>query len=221
MSNMEEKKRLVDELRKDGVVVIVRGVAKEHLVPLLEALYAGGIHWTEITFNQSAPETNADTASSIAELKKRFAGRIHVGAGTVMTLKQAELAIDAGAEFLISPNTDPSIIEYAVSRNVISMPGAYTPSEIAAAYRAGADVVKVFPADTLGVSYLKAVMAPMSHIPLMAVGGVNEGNVADFLKAGVCGVGVGSALTPKKLIAEGNFAAITELAKKYTEAAHQ
>ncbi len=216
--NAEEKKKLLDECAGKAIVVIIRGVAEEKLPPLLDALCEGGIRWAEITFDQKNPDTNEKTAQNIAMLKQRFAGKMHIGAGTVMTLKQAKLAIAAGAEFLISPNTNPKIIRYTASKNVISMPGAYTPTEIAAAYEAGADVVKVFPADALGVSYFKAVMAPLSHIPMMAVGGVNEKNVGDFLKLGLFGVGVGSALTPKQKIAEGDFAAITEMAKKFTQA---
>ena len=211
----DEKKQLLEELRRDAVIAIVRGVAREKLVPLLEALYDGGVRWAEVTFNQSAPETDAATADAIAGLKTRFAGRMHIGAGTVMTENQAKIAVSAGAEFLISPNTNQSVIRYAVSHNVISIPGAYTPTEIAAAYDAGADAVKVFPADCLGIPYFKAVMASMSHIPLIAVGGVNEHNIADYLRLGIVGVGVGSAITPKDLISNGDFAAITELAKKY------
>lgn len=214
----ELKKQLVSELKKDAIVAIIRGVDTDKLCSLLSALYDGGIRWAEITFNQSKPETDVVTAKSISDMKKQFQGKMHIGAGTVMSMKQAEMAINAGAEFLISPNTVPEIIQYTIKNNVISMPGAFTPTEIAIAYQSGADVIKVFPADSLGIPYLKAVMASMSHIPLVAVGGVNENNVADFLRAGVVGVGVGSAITPKKLIANGEFDAITELAKKYTDA---
>lgn len=221
MKNAEINGQLLEQFKKDAIVAIIRGVADEKLSPLFEALYEGGIRWVEITFNQSKPETNPATAAAIRRMKTEFNGKLHVGAGTVMTLKQAELAIDAGAEFLISPNTNPEIIRYTVAQGVISMPGAYTPSEIAAAYEAGAAAVKVFPADSLGIPYFKAVMAAMSHVPLIAVGGVNENNVADYLKIGIAGVGVGSAITPKDLIADGNFAAITALAKKYTEARGQ
>ncbi len=212
-----EREETLAALKAAKIVAIIRGVAKENLEPLFEALYEGGIRFVEITFNPSAPNTDAATAAAIGEMKKIFSGKLHVGAGTVMTQKQAKLAVSAGAEFLISPNTNPKIIGYAVKNNVISLPGAYTPTEIAQAYDAGADAVKVFPADSLGIPYFKAVMASMSHIPLMAVGGVNDTNVADYLKAGLFGVGVGSALTPKKEIAAGNFAAVTEMAKKYTQ----
>lgn len=216
MKTVTNKKLLLEQMREDAVVAIVRGVEREALAPLFEALFAGGIRWAEITFDQSHPETNENTADAIAEMKSRFAGRMHVGAGTVMTKKQARLAARAGAEFIISPNTDERVIRYTVSHGMISIPGAFTPTEIASAYRAGADAVKVFPADSLGVPYFKAVMASMSHIPLIAVGGISENNVSDYLGLGLFGVGVGSALTPRKLIADGDYASITELAKKYT-----
>lgn len=216
--NRSEMDALLSELKKEKIIVIVRGVAGEDLPPLVEALYQGGIRFAEITFDQKDLSTNAATAAAIADLRARFRGKMHIGAGTVMTKKQAVLAIAAGAEFLISPNADLSLIRLA-SRRVLSLPGAYTPTEIAASYAAGAAAVKVFPADALGPAYFKAVAAPISNVPLLAVGGVTLDNLAAFLAAGAVGVGIGSALTPKALIAAGDFAAITKLAAAYVAAA--
>ena len=219
MNVKDEKRRMMGELRRDAVIAIIRGVAADKLIPLVASLYAGGIRWAEITFDQSKPGSNADTARSIAGLKREFAGSMHIGAGTVMTQRQAELAIEAGAEFLISPNVDEKIISFTSSTAALSIPGAMTPTEIAAAYAAGADAVKVFPADALGPAYLKAVASPMPHIPLIAVGGISGKNVREYLNTGIAGVGVGSSLTPKELIAKGDFESLTALAGRFCKAA--
>ena len=219
MNVKDKKRRMMGELRRDAVIAIIRGVAADRLSPLVAALCAGGIRWAEITFDQSRPESDGKTAGLIAGLKREFAGRMRIGAGTVMTQRQAELAIEAGAEFLISPNIDEKIIRYTASTAALSIPGAMTPTEIAAAYAAGADAVKVFPVDVLGPAYLKAVASPMPHIPLIAVGGISEKNVREYLNTGIAGVGVGSSLTPKELIAKGDFESLTALAGKFAEAA--
>lgn len=214
-----KKNELIQEIREAAIIAIIRGVERENLPPLLDALAAGGIRFAEITFDQTGRTANTETAQSIADMKKRMAGRMHIGAGTVMTVGQADQAMTAGAEFLISPNVNPEVIRHTVAADCVSIPGAMTPTEAAIAYGSGADFVKIFPADTLGLPYIKALMAPLSHIPFLAVGGVNERNLGDFLAAGLAGVGVGSALTPKDRIAAGDFEAISEMAKRYTDAA--
>ena len=135
-----------------------------------------------------------------------------------MTEAQLKLAAEAGAEYIISPNVDTAIIRATKAVGLISIPGAFTPSEIAGAYQAGADFVKLFPAGDLGVSYLKAIRAPISHVKLMAVGGINEGNAAAFLKAGAVGLGVGGNLAKRAWIEAGEFDKLTEAAKAMTAA---
>ena len=151
-------------------------------------------------------------------LCREFEGRLCIGAGTVMNVKQAKLAAKAGAKYLISPNFNKSVIRFANKNGIVSMPGAMTPTEIVDAYDTGADFVKVFPADSLGLGYLKAVKAPLSHIPLIAVGGVNENNISDFIAAGLDGVGVGSNIVKKSMIEQGDLEGITALARAYTAA---
>jgi len=151
-------------------------------------------------------------------LAKHFEGRMYIGAGTVLTEKQVELTKSAGGKFIISPDTNADIIKKTVELGLVSMPGALTPSEITAANRAGADFVKLFPITSLGIDYVKAVRAPLSHVKLIAVGGIHDGNMKDYLKAGVCGFGIGSNIVDKKLIDADDFAKVTELAKKYTDA---
>jgi 2-dehydro-3-deoxyphosphogluconate aldolase/(4S)-4-hydroxy-2-oxoglutarate aldolase len=186
------------------------------MVALADALLRGGVRLVEITFNQAQPDSWADTARSIRLIGERFAGRMLAGAGTVMTLEQLRLAADAGARYIISPNVDVAVIRETRKLGLASLPGALTPTEIAAAHDAGADAVKVFPAGSLGPDYIRAIRAPLCHIPLLAVGGVTEKNCAGFVAAGCAGVGVGGNLVNKQWIQDGKFDDITALARTYT-----
>lgn len=197
------------------IIAIVRGLAPESMLDLARALVAGGIDLIEVTFNQSKPETWTDTAAAIRAIATELEGCALAGAGTVMNEEQLRLAADAGARYIITPNTNPALIGRVKQAGLCAFPGAMTPSEIAEAYEAGANAVKVFPAGTLGPGYIKAVRAPLSHIPLMAVGGVNEKNAADFFAAGCVGIGVGGNLVNKEWIAAGAWEKITALAAAY------
>ena len=169
----------------------------------------------EVTFHQQHPETWKDTAAAIAAVDRCMSSKMLVGAGTVLTREQLDMARDAGAQYIITPNTNCDLIRLVKEYGLLSFPGAFTPSEIVQAYEAGADAVKVFPAGNLGPAYIKAIKAPLSHIPLMAVGGVNEKNAADFIAAGCCGIGVGGNLVNKSWIEAGEWDKITELAQAY------
>lgn len=204
--------------QKSKIIAIVRGLSKEHMTGLAEALYAGGIDLMEVTFRQQKPETWKDTAAAIAAVDSRMNGRMLVGAGTVLSRKQLDMARDAGAKYIVTPNTNRDLIRRVKEYGLLSFPGALTPSEIVDAYEAGADAVKVFPVGNLGPSYIKAIKAPLSHIPLMAVGGVNEKNAAEFMAAGCCGIGVGGNLVNKSWIEAGEWDRITELAQAYRKA---
>lgn len=200
------------------IIAIARGLGAEAAVPLAEALLAGGIDLIEVTFDQARPETWPDTARAIAQIDARLAGRALAGAGTVMSVEQAHLAHDAGAKYIIAPNVDEAVIAAAKSMDMAAFPGAMTPTEIATAHRAGADIVKLFPAAAMGPGYIKGVRAPISHVKLMAVGGVNQQNAAEFLAAGCCGVGVGGNLVDKAWIAAGAWDKISDLARQYRRA---
>lgn len=173
----------------------------------------------EVTFNQKEPESFSVTSNAIAEISGKYKDSMLVGAGTVTTVEQAELAAQAGARFIISPNVNTDVIRRTLELGMVSMPGAMTPTEILTAHLAGADFVKIFPVHELGISYIKAVRAPISHVKLMAVGGVNEGNVADFLNAGMCGAGVGGNLANRSWIEAGEFDKITQTARALLSAA--
>jgi len=211
------RERVIEAVEREKIIVIVRGVEKERLIPLAEAMYEGNIRLLEVTYSADGRVSDEETAKNIEMLSKHFEGRMFIGAGTVITEKQVELTKKAGGKFIISPDTYENVIKKTRELEMVSMPGALTSSEIQKAHRCGADFVKLFPITNLGTEYVKAVKAPLSHIKFLAVGGVNENNMADYLKAGVCGFGIGSNVVNKKLIDAGDYVSITELAKKYTE----
>ena len=200
------------------IVAIVRGLSPEYLVRLGHAFEEGGIGLMEVTYDQKAPETWKDTAAGIEAVEKEFGDRLLVGAGTVITLEQVAMTYNAGGHYLVTPTTQPNIIRAGKALGLGLYPGALTPSEILSAYEAGADAVKVFPVSSLGPGYIKAVRAPLSHIHLMAVGGVNEKNAADYMKAGCVGLGVGGNLVNKEWIKNGEWDKITALAKEFMKA---
>lgn len=207
--------RELETVLSEKIVAIVRGVYGEDVLRLAEALKEGGIRLMEITFDQASDPMK--TVEAIRLLERNFVGEILPGAGTVMTKEQVTMACEAGAKYIISPNVDEGVISATKELGLLSMPGAMTPTEIAAAYGMGADIVKLFPASALGVSYLRAVKAPLSHIPIMAVGGIDENNAGDFIRAGAAGIGAGGKLVNKALIQDGKFDLITETAKKLSE----
>ena len=204
-------------VRAKRIIAIVRGQKPDVCLHLAEAFAKGGIGLVEVTFDQRAPESWAQTAEAIRAIRERFAGAVRVGAGTVMTEEQLKICADAGGEYMISPNVNAALIRSCVGRGLVAMPGALTPSEAAVAWEAGAQFVKLFPAGTLGPGYVKAVRAPLAHIPFLAVGGISPENVADFMKAGCVGAGVGGNLTNKEWIAAGAWDRIAAVAKELME----
>lgn len=212
------KNNVIASIAENKLIAILRGVPQEKLIAVAEALYAGGIRLMEITYSADGRISDEDTAASIGMLARHMEGRMYIGAGTVLTEKQVRLTKAAGGLFVISPNTDEKIIRASVDCGLVSIPGALTPTEIVNAHNAGADFVKLFPASDFGIGYVKAITAPLSHIKLLAVGGVDDKNIPDFFKAGVCGFGVGSNIIDKKLIAAEDYAGIAQLARKYVQA---
>lgn len=212
------REKIIQAVLDEKIIAIVRGADPEQCVKVAQALYDGGIRLMEITYNQKDPSSWQTTADTIAAIAKTFDGRMLVGAGTVTTPELVELTAKSGGMYVISPNCNEAVIRKTLELGLVSMPGALTPTEVLAAHDAGADFVKLFPAGNLGVAYAKAIMAPISHVKLLAVGGVNEHNVADFLKAGMAGAGIGGNLANKQWIAEGRYDKITETAKALVEA---
>lgn len=194
------------------IIAIIRGFEPDICLRLAEAYAKGGINMVEVTFNQKAPQTWKDTAAAIRSIKDNFGADMKVGAGTVLTEEQLRICEDAGGEYMVTPNVNPALIRKCVADGLLAMPGALTPTEAVEAYEAGASYVKIFPAGSLGPGYVKAIMAPLSHIPFLAVGGIGPDNVADFIKAGCVGAGVGGNLTNKEWIRAGEWDKITATA---------
>ena len=212
------REAIIQSVLKNKLIAIVRGVYGEDCVNLAKALWEGGIKLLEVTFDQADEALWEKTADTIRMLNKQLGDRMTFGAGTVTSEKLVALAKDAGAQFIVSPDCDPAVIRATVDAGMVSMPGALTPTEVLQAHKAGADFVKLFPAGNLGPGYLKSVAAPINHVKLLAVGGVNENNIKDFLNAGAVGAGIGGNLVNKTWIAEGRFQEITALAKAFTDA---
>lgn len=211
-------KEVLNRILEGKIIAIVRGIPSDEVVGLAEALVKGGISCIEVTFDQSSEEKAEDTLKAISNIRMALGDKVCVGAGTVMTVEQVEAAAAAGAEYMISPNTNAAVIKRTKELDRVSIPGAMTPSEVAEAYELGADIVKMFPAGILSAAYIKAVKAPLKHIPVTAVGGVNPGNCAEFIRAGAVGVGVGGNLVSPQYVKEGRFEEITAIAKSYTDA---
>lgn len=209
------REQVIQKVLEKKIVAIVRGVYGQDCLNLAKALHAGGIDLLEVTFDQSKPESLERTSDTVKLLCDNLGDEMFFGAGTVTSLKMLELAINAGAAFIVSPDTNEAVIRATVAAGLVSMPGAMTPTEIVTAHGCGADFVKVFPTSSLGAGYIKAVCAPLNHIRMLAVGGVNENNIGEFLAAGAVGAGIGGNLVNKKWIAAGEFDKITELAKQY------
>lgn len=197
------------------IIAIARGVPPEKIVSVAKALHKGGIRFLEVTFDQKDENTIVKTCGMIKALCENVK-EMYIGAGTVMTEDQAAAAIQAGAKYIISPNVSQKVIKKTLELGVVSIPGAFTPTEIASAYEMGAHIIKVFPAGDLGLGYLKSITAPLSHIPMLATGGVDDTNLSDFLKLGMAGVGIGSNIVNRRLIDAEEYEKLTELAQKYT-----
>ena len=213
-----ERQPVIDGIVQEKLIVIVRGVEGHKLIPLAEAMYEGGIRFIEITYSMNGAVSDEKTAENIRTLVSHFRGRMHIGAGTVLTERQVELTAEAGGEFIISPDTNSAVIAKTRELGLVSIPGALTPTEVMTAHRAGADFVKLFPVTSMGPAYVKAVGAPLSMIRFLAVGGVNEKNMGEYLAVGVSGFGIGSNIVNLKMVKEGDFEGITRLAREFLSA---
>ena len=202
-----EKEKILKEVLERKVVAVLRVKEAEKLQSVIEAIYAGGISAAEITM------TVPNAIKLIERMSENLSGNILIGVGSVLNHKTAEEAIKAGAKYVVSPILKKEIIEIAHKHNVPAMPGCFTPTEIQSAFEYGADIIKVFPADLVGMDFFKAILAPMPHLKLMPTGGVTLTNAGEWLKAGACAVGIGSALLDKKSIWDNNYSKLTDNAK--------
>ena len=199
--------RTADVLRA-GAVAVVRVRSADEAMAVSDALTAGGMQAIELTL------TTPGALDVLRALRVRGGDALLLGAGSVLTVEDARAAIDAGASYIVSPVLDLDVMAVAHDADVPAMPGAYTPTELLVAYKAGADVVKLFPADGLGARYLRGLLAPMPFLPIMPTGGVTPDNIGDWLRAGAVAAGLGSALVDPSLVKSGDLATITARARQ-------
>ncbi|QQS35290.1 MAG: bifunctional 4-hydroxy-2-oxoglutarate aldolase/2-dehydro-3-deoxy-phosphogluconate aldolase [Ignavibacteriales bacterium] len=198
------KDLIQNEILKRKAVAVIRAKEPEKLKKIIESIAAGGVTVAEITM------TVPNAIQLIEKMTNEVDKNIILGVGSVLNKQVAEDAIKAGAKYVVSPILKKEIIETAHKFNVPAMPGCFTPTEIQTAYEYGADIVKVFPADVVGMAFFKAILAPMPHLKLMPTGGVSLTNAGDWIKAGACAVGLGTALLDKKAIEYGDYNKLTE-----------
>ena len=208
--------KAVATLREVGIIPIIRASSADAVVPVTEALLQAGLPICEITL------TIPNAIDAIGAVAKRFPGQVLVGAGTVTQPETARRAVDAGAEFIVTPCLVPEVIDAAQRADVAVLPGALTPSEVFEAFRLGGDMVKVFPAQSVGgAAYLRALRGPFPDIPLVPTGGVTLENMAGLFQAGAAAVGVGTELISKDALARRDYAAIGAVAKQFLAAVRQ
>lgn len=205
---MENKRiEIIRELELNAAVAVIRLSDSTKLIKVCEAIFMGGVKSIEITM------TVPNAIDVIKEAIKQLGDHMLIGVGTVLTPAIAQRAIDAGANYVVSPIFKRDIIEVAHKNGLPALPGCFTPTEIQTAFEAGADVIKIFPADVLGMAFFKGILAPMPHLKLMPTGGVTLTNAGDWIKAGACAVGVGTALLDKKAIENENYNLLTDNAR--------
>jgi len=202
--------KTLDRICQSGLMPVLRAQTKEEALALTRAMHAGGVDVIEVT------TTVPDAVGVLHALQQEFGDKLLLGAGTVTTAEECDALIDAGAEFIVSPSLHPEVIAKAKARGKLMISGALTPTEIITAWRAGADVIKVFPCSAMGgASYLRAIKGPFPKIPLIPTGGVTLATAAAFLDAGALALGVGSDLVDAKAIREGHPEQVTTTAREY------
>ena len=207
----QPREKTVAELKQIGLIAVVRARSAGQVLPLAEALISGGMKAIEITF------TTPDAPKAIREVHSHFGESAVVGAGTILKEEQLEQAIDAGARFAVSPILRPDLVKPSHVAGSPIMPGAYSPTEAQRAFEAGSDMVKIFPADTLGPAFIKALRAPLPHLPIVPTGGVNLDTMEAFLNAGCHALGVGSSLISSAILQNDDWPQLEQRAKAFIE----
>ncbi len=199
------------------IIVVCRGIEGSEIVNVATALYNGGIRFMEVPFNQADPGSFPETARKIKTVREALGDKMYVGAGTVITMEQFELAKQAGAQIIVSPTMEEDVITATKAAGLISMPGCATPSEMTKAHKLGADLIKLFPASQVNMKVIKEIRVPLNHLPLVCFGGVTAENIKEVLDTGVVGVGMASSVLNKQALADRDYEKITALAKAVTE----
>ncbi len=206
-----DKREMMELIQKTGVIAIMRAKSSDQLLAAADAIKAGGVQAIEVTM------TTPGALDVIRQATERYGADVLFGAGSILDPESARAAILAGAQFVVCPTLNLKTIEICHRYSIPVVPGAYTPTEILTAWEAGADMVKVFPASVGGPDYFKAIKGPLPQVKLVPVGGVELENTADFIRAGADAVGVGSALVSQKLLDAGDFATLTERARRFCQ----
>ncbi|WP_339102900.1 bifunctional 4-hydroxy-2-oxoglutarate aldolase/2-dehydro-3-deoxy-phosphogluconate aldolase [Haloterrigena salinisoli] len=209
---MTDERTVRERIVESGVVAVLRGVDEDRIVPVARAMHDAGVDALEIT----ADGTRA--AEKIAAVDRELGDDAVVGAGTVLDASTAQSAIDAGASFVVSPHTDPDVVRTCNRRGVLVAPGVMTPTEAVTAMEAGADLLKMFPASTVGPGHIGALAGPLGDVDIIPTGGVSRDNVADFFDAGAVAVGAGGAIVDDEAIADGDMDRVRETAASFVEA---
>lgn len=212
---MRARAEIISLLTNPGIIAVVRAQKKEQVLPLAEALLAGGVIAVEITM------TTPNAIEAIREASQKLGRQAVIGVGTVLDVATCQRAIEAGAEFVVTPILRLEIAAAAHAADRAVMLGAYTPTEAQLAHEAGSDFIKIFPADGLGPAYIKAIRAPLPHLRIVPTGGVDLHNIRDFIQAGCAAVGVGSTLVSRQILADADWPALTALAAKFVEVIRQ
>jgi len=206
---MRSKSEIISLLTRSGIIAVVRAQRQDQIVPLSEALVAGGVIAVEITL------TTPNAIPAIREAKQQLGERALIGVGTVLEAETCRAALEAGAEFVVSPILRPELVGVAHSADRPIMLGAYTPTEAQRAHEAGADFIKIFPADALGPKYIKALRAPLPHLRIIPTGIAKADDIPEFIKAGCAGVGLGSLLVSQEILRTSNWSELTRLATTF------
>lgn len=206
-----QAQKIYELIRDEKIIAIARGVRIDQITDIAEALLAGGIKMLEVTCNTEG------VFEMIKILRDKMGKMMCIGAGTVITMQLAEKAIEAGAEFIIAPDTNTEVIDYCVKNDVAILPGAATATEILAAKRHGAKMVKIFPASALGVNYIKALLGPIDDIDFVAVDGLRPENMAEFFAVGCVAIGKSASVVRKEFVDKGDWKAIADTARRYVE----
>ncbi|MCB0742386.1 MAG: bifunctional 4-hydroxy-2-oxoglutarate aldolase/2-dehydro-3-deoxy-phosphogluconate aldolase [Ignavibacteriae bacterium] len=201
------REEIRNKILQNKVVAVVRMKNPNQLLKVIEAIMKGGVTGIELTM------TIPNAIEAIEKANKEFGDDILLGVGSVTDSKVALEAINAGAKFVVSPIYKPEVVAAVIEKNLVVIPGAFSPTEIQNAYEQGADFVKIFPADNLGMSFIKSIKAPLPHLKVIPTGGVTLENAIDWINHGASAVGIGSALVDNKAIENENYSQLTENAK--------
>ena len=210
---MRTKSEIISLITNPGIISVVRAQSQAQVLPLAEALIAGGVIAIEITM------TTPRAIEAIREASGKLGSRALIGVGTVLDVKTCQAALEAGAEFVVSPICRTELVTIAHAAGKPVMLGSYTPTEAQTAHEAGADFIKIFPADGLGAGYIRSLRAPLPHLKIVPTGGVDLKTIGDFFRAGCQAVGAGSSLTTKKILDTDDWPELTRLAAEFVKAA--